>query len=120
MASYTSISSLCAVLLMCWAGWALATDYTVGGSQGWTTGVDYSSWTAGKTFKVGDNLVFSYAPERAPGDEVDGGRLQPRCSTSKLPSPDDSSALTTIPFQSGRHPLLRYCVSLPGALHRRQ
>lgn len=35
---------------------AVATDYTVGGSQGWTSGVDYSSWASGKTFNVGDTL----------------------------------------------------------------
>jgi len=31
-------------------------DYTVGDSSGWSSGVDYSTWASGKTFKVGDNL----------------------------------------------------------------
>ncbi|KAG6606156.1 hypothetical protein SDJN03_03473, partial [Cucurbita argyrosperma subsp. sororia] len=36
------------------------TDHIVGDAQGWDLGVDYSSWTIGKTFFVGDNLVFKY------------------------------------------------------------
>ncbi|TVT98679.1 hypothetical protein EJB05_56011, partial [Eragrostis curvula] len=35
---------------------ASAKDYTVGDSTGWTTGVDYTAWTKGKTFHVGDTL----------------------------------------------------------------
>ncbi|XP_042374747.1 uclacyanin-2-like [Zingiber officinale] len=41
---------------------AVATDYTVGGSQGWTSGVDYSSWASRTTFNVGDTLLFQYGP----------------------------------------------------------
>lgn len=33
-----------------------ATDYTVGDTSGWSLGVDYSTWTSGKTFVVGDSL----------------------------------------------------------------
>ncbi|GJN02168.1 hypothetical protein PR202_ga19492 [Eleusine coracana subsp. coracana] len=39
-----------------------ATDYTVGESSGWTIGVDYSAWTEGKTFHIGDTLSFQYNP----------------------------------------------------------
>ena len=35
---------------------ALGTDYVVGDSSGWTSGVDYDTWAKGKTFDVGDNL----------------------------------------------------------------
>lgn len=35
---------------------ALGATYTVGDSSGWTQGVDYSTWTSGKTFTVGDTL----------------------------------------------------------------
>jgi len=31
-------------------------DYNVGDSSGWASGVDYTNWASGKTFKVGDNL----------------------------------------------------------------
>jgi len=39
----------------------LATDYTVGDSAQWNLGVNYSTWASGKTFAVGDKLVFKYA-----------------------------------------------------------
>jgi len=35
---------------------ASATDYVVGDSSGWNSGVDYTTWAKGKTFSVGDNL----------------------------------------------------------------
>jgi hypothetical protein len=35
---------------------ALAKNYTVDGSTGWDTYVNYGKWTAGKTFMVGDNI----------------------------------------------------------------
>lgn len=34
----------------------VALDYTVGDSAGWGLGLDFSTWSAGKTFNVGDNL----------------------------------------------------------------
>eukprot|EP00253_Pinus_taeda_P000001 PITA_00001 len=40
----------------------LATDYTVGDSAQWTLGVNYNTWASGKTFIVGDKLVFKYTP----------------------------------------------------------
>ncbi|RCV07581.1 hypothetical protein SETIT_1G256300v2 [Setaria italica] len=49
------------VLLAVAAAPAHATDYVVGGSSGWTSGVDYTTWAKGKTFSVGDNLVFQYS-----------------------------------------------------------
>lgn len=39
----------------------MATQYTVGDTQQWNLGVDYSTWASGKTFAVGDKLVFSYS-----------------------------------------------------------
>ncbi|CAM0906168.1 unnamed protein product [Alopecurus aequalis] len=39
---------------------ALATNYTVDGSIGWDTYVDYSKWTHGKIFMVGDFIEFKY------------------------------------------------------------
>ncbi|XP_019427972.1 PREDICTED: mavicyanin-like [Lupinus angustifolius] len=40
---------------------ALATQYVVGGSQGWDQSTDFNSWTSTQTFKVGDKLVFKYS-----------------------------------------------------------
>ncbi|KAL6008350.1 hypothetical protein ACLOJK_033859 [Asimina triloba] len=34
--------------------------YTPGDSSGWNTGVDYNTWASGKTFVVGDSLLFVY------------------------------------------------------------
>ncbi|XP_060209715.1 uclacyanin-3-like [Lycium barbarum] len=39
---------------------AFAKDIIVGGSNGWSQSVDYSTWASGQTFNVGDNLVFNY------------------------------------------------------------
>ncbi|KAJ9135476.1 hypothetical protein P3X46_032657 [Hevea brasiliensis] len=39
---------------------ALAAQHIVGGSQGWEESTDFNSWTSGKKFKVGDQLVFKY------------------------------------------------------------
>eukprot|EP00250_Pteridium_aquilinum_P002405 c1260_g1_i1 orf=189-932(+) len=39
---------------------ASAVTYTVGGSSGWDVNVDYTTWAAGLTFKVGDVLFFPY------------------------------------------------------------
>ncbi|KAF0905212.1 hypothetical protein E2562_001001 [Oryza meyeriana var. granulata] len=44
------------------ASTAVAKDYTVGGSYGWDTYIDYDKWTAGKTFIVGDTITFKYEP----------------------------------------------------------
>ena len=33
-----------------------ATQYIVGGYQGWDSDVDYFTWMAGRTFYVGDSL----------------------------------------------------------------
>uniref|UniRef100_A0A0E0LLU0 Phytocyanin domain-containing protein n=1 Tax=Oryza punctata TaxID=4537 RepID=A0A0E0LLU0_ORYPU len=41
---------------------AVAKDYTVGGSYGWDTYVDYDKWASGKTFIVGDTITFKYEP----------------------------------------------------------
>ncbi|XXG43748.1 hypothetical protein AAC387_Pa01g3716 [Persea americana] len=38
-----------------------ATIYTVGDTAGWDISTDLSSWVAGKSFTVGDVLVFQYS-----------------------------------------------------------
>jgi hypothetical protein len=44
------------LLLISSVAWSSATDYTVGDTSGWATGVDYSTWASGKTFMVDDTL----------------------------------------------------------------
>ncbi|XVF79744.1 hypothetical protein PTKIN_Ptkin15bG0014200 [Pterospermum kingtungense] len=39
---------------------AYAVQYAVGDSSGWTSTGDYSTWVQGKTFTVGDTLLFNY------------------------------------------------------------
>ncbi|KAI3800866.1 hypothetical protein L1987_28965 [Smallanthus sonchifolius] len=39
---------------------AYAVQHSVGDSNGWTNFGDYTTWAAGKTFNVGDTLLFSY------------------------------------------------------------
>uniref|UniRef100_A0A0E0CP78 Phytocyanin domain-containing protein n=1 Tax=Oryza meridionalis TaxID=40149 RepID=A0A0E0CP78_9ORYZ len=49
------------VLLLAAVAPAFAVDYTVGDTSGWSSGVDYDTWAKGKTFSVGDSLVFQYS-----------------------------------------------------------
>ncbi|CAA7050628.1 unnamed protein product [Microthlaspi erraticum] len=44
---------------------AVAVTYTVGGASQWDSGVDYTSWVTGKTFRVGDTLEFKYGPSHS-------------------------------------------------------
>lgn len=62
MVSATCKNLATIVLIMwCCVTWGSATVYTVGDSNGWNTGVDYSLWANGQTFVVGDTLgLFLY------------------------------------------------------------
>ncbi|XP_042396538.1 mavicyanin-like [Zingiber officinale] len=40
-----------------------ATLYKVGDNQGWKSGVNYTEWSDGKTFYIGDTIVFNYGRE---------------------------------------------------------
>ncbi|MBA0866013.1 hypothetical protein Goshw_017262, partial [Gossypium schwendimanii] len=53
---FTDSFSEAIVPVVCVLTCDLAAVYTVGDTSGWTTGIDYSTWTQGKTFKVGDTL----------------------------------------------------------------
>ncbi|KAF3631002.1 blue copper protein [Capsicum chacoense] len=88
-------------LFMCCVVPSLATVHTVGDSSGWGLSVDYGTWASGKTFKVGDSLVFNY-PSGHTVDEVSSSDYA-SCSTSNSLSTDSSGA-TTIPLKtSGAH-----------------
>ncbi|CAL9093428.1 unnamed protein product [Musa textilis] len=39
---------------------SMAANYTVGEGDGWHPDYNYTAWTYGKMFMVGDNLVFNY------------------------------------------------------------
>jgi len=55
MVSYNA-GIVCALLALCMVVPSLATVYTVGDTNGWVTNYDYTTWTSGKTFVVGDSL----------------------------------------------------------------
>ncbi|KAJ7298755.1 hypothetical protein O6H91_Y438800 [Diphasiastrum complanatum] len=58
-ASYAAISVVLLAIVHC----AMAATYTVGGTAGWNLNVDYKTWAAPITFKVGDTLLFKYSAE---------------------------------------------------------
>nr|XP_016462724.1 PREDICTED: blue copper protein-like [Nicotiana tabacum] len=85
------------VLFICCVVPSLATVYTVGDSAGWAMGVDYSTWATGKTFNVGDSLVFNY-PSGHTVDEVSASDYQ-SCTAGNAITSDQSGA-TTIPLKT--------------------
>ncbi|XP_073010777.1 mavicyanin [Typha latifolia] len=102
MACYSSSLALGLLLLISYVSWGSATVHTVGDSSGWTTGFDYSSWAAGKTFVVGDSLFFNYASGAHTVNQVSSGDYT-SCSTANSIN-SDSSGETTLPLSTaGTH-----------------
>ncbi|CAI0447889.1 unnamed protein product [Linum tenue] len=105
MASSASFATSLA-LIFCLVGIALptttlATTYTVGDTSGWAIGADYTTWTAGKSFKVGDSLVFNY-PGGHTVDEVSASDYK-TCTVGNALNSDNSGA-TTVPLKTaGTH-----------------
>ncbi|CAK9149034.1 unnamed protein product [Ilex paraguariensis] len=92
---------VCLIVILCSAVPSLATVYTVGDAGGWALGVDYSTWTSGKTFSVGDSLDFRYASGHTV-DEVSSSDYG-TCTVGNSISTDSSGA-TTIPLKTaGTH-----------------
>ena len=48
MRAWTAIAVAMAMLVLPYN--CMATNYTVGGTQQWSTGVNYTTWATGKTF----------------------------------------------------------------------
>ncbi|XP_011029118.1 PREDICTED: mavicyanin-like [Populus euphratica] len=67
----------------------LATEHVVGDKTGWRPGFDYKTWAQGKTFYVGDTLVFKYTPGAHNVLRVNGTGFQ-ECKAA-----DDIVPLTT-------------------------
>ncbi|XP_027906683.1 uclacyanin-3-like [Vigna unguiculata] len=70
------------LLLMLAFPTVFAVDYDVGDTSGWASGVDYTNWVSGKTFKVGDNLVFKYDSSHEVDEVNENGYSS--CSSSNL------------------------------------
>ncbi|XP_072976994.1 blue copper protein-like [Typha angustifolia] len=101
MASYNSLALGVLLLLNC-ATWGSATVYTVGDKSGWTIGPDYSTWTSGKSFVVGDSLVFNYATGTHTVTEVSSSDYASCSSTNSISS--TSTGPTTIALDTaGTH-----------------
>ncbi|XWS14958.1 hypothetical protein CRYUN_Cryun35bG0053000 [Craigia yunnanensis] len=97
----SGVGMACLLLVLCMVVPSLATVYTVGDTSGWTTGVDYSAWTNGKTFKVGDSLIFNY-PTSHTVDEVSSSDYS-TCTVSNAIATDNSGATTVALKTTGTH-----------------
>ncbi|KAJ4701390.1 putative Blue copper protein [Melia azedarach] len=93
--------AVCVVLVFCMVVPSLATVYTVGESSGWTMGADYSTWTSGKTFAVGDSLVFNYGSGHTV-DEVSASDYK-SCTVGNAITSDNSGATTVALKTAGTH-----------------
>ncbi|CAM9000116.1 unnamed protein product [Rhodiola kirilowii] len=69
------------------------TTYTVGDTDGWSSGTDYTTWVSRKSFKVGDKLVFTYLPNH---DVLEVSKANYETCTSSSPISSDNSGSTTI------------------------
>ncbi|MBA0624149.1 hypothetical protein Godav_009548 [Gossypium davidsonii] len=87
-----SVGVACVLLVLCMVVPSLAAVYTVGDTSGWTTGIDYSTWTQGKTFKVGDTLV----------DEVSSSDYS-TCTVGNAIRSDNSGSTTVTLKAAGTH-----------------
>ncbi|KAK8552170.1 hypothetical protein V6N13_120589 [Hibiscus sabdariffa] len=99
--SSVGMACLLLVSLSCMVVPSLAKVYTVGDASGWTTGVDYRTWTSGKTFKVGDSLVFNY-PTSHTVDEVSKSDYS-TCTVGNAITTDNSGATTVALKKAGTH-----------------
>nr|ACF85947.1 unknown [Zea mays] len=88
--------ALCALLLVSGvARRAEAVSYNVGNSAGWDLSADLPSWADGKTFNVGDVLVFQYSSYHTL-DEVDQAGFNNCSAANALLSRSDGN--TTVPL----------------------
>ncbi|PUZ71094.1 hypothetical protein GQ55_2G287500 [Panicum hallii var. hallii] len=87
---------LVALLVAGCAALASATTFTVGDSQGWTTGVNYDSWASGKSFAVGDTLAFRYVSKAHTVTEVSKSGYDTCSGSGANALSDDDSGSTTV------------------------
>ncbi|KAK4276843.1 hypothetical protein QN277_014948 [Acacia crassicarpa] len=97
----SNVLILCVFLAINMAVPALAKVYSVGDSSGWAIGADYGTWASGKTFQVGDSLVFNYGAGHTV-DEVKESDYK-SCTTGNSISTDSSGATTITLKTAGTH-----------------
>ncbi|OQU82073.1 hypothetical protein SORBI_3006G166700 [Sorghum bicolor] len=91
-----ALALLCALLLVAGvAPRAEAVSYNVGNSAGWDPSADLPSWAGGKTFYVGDVLVFQYSSYHTL-DEVDEAGYNNCSAADAVLSQNDGN--TTVPL----------------------
>ncbi|KAG2325451.1 hypothetical protein Bca4012_039979 [Brassica carinata] len=61
----STAASVLIILLLTVVPAVFAVTYQVGDVAGWTSGIDYTTWVTGKTFRVGDTLEFKYGPSHS-------------------------------------------------------
>lgn len=79
----------------------MAITYTVGDANGWSLGVDYTTWASTKTFNVGDSLVFNYGMSHSVSEVTSAEYIS--CSLSNALSVDRSGATTITLKTPGVH-----------------
>ncbi|KAF3320724.1 Blue copper protein [Carex littledalei] len=96
------------LLLISCVSWSSADSNGANGTSGglyifdWATGVDYKAWASGKTFQVGNTLVFSYATRNHTVDEVSSADYS-SCSSSNALSTDNSGSTSITLKMAGTH-----------------
>ncbi|KAL5560502.1 hypothetical protein UlMin_036713 [Ulmus minor] len=89
-------------------------QYTVGDTGGWTnSGGGYTTWATGKTFKVGDTLLFNYGSSHKV-DVVDKSGYDNCNSANALESHDDGATTITLAKSGPIYficPVLNHCSS---------
>ncbi|XP_054799465.1 blue copper protein-like [Prosopis cineraria] len=105
----SNVLILCAFVAINMALPALAKVYTVGESSGWMIGADYGTWASGKTFQVGDSLVFNYGAGHTV-DEVKESDYK-SCTTGNSLTSDSSGATTITLKTAGSH---YFICAIPG------
>ncbi|XP_010508251.1 PREDICTED: uclacyanin-2-like [Camelina sativa] len=65
MNGLAKMAAIALLMVMAIVPAAVAVTHTVGGASQWASGVDYTVWATGKTFRVGDTLKFTYGPSHS-------------------------------------------------------
>ncbi|XP_004306982.1 PREDICTED: uclacyanin-3-like [Fragaria vesca subsp. vesca] len=83
------------ILLVAAPAAVFGADHIVGDDQGWNSGVDYETWASGKTFTVGDTLVFNFLSNHEV-DEVSLADYNGCSSSNTIKNYDSSPAKITL------------------------
>uniref|UniRef100_A0A0D9W7T2 Phytocyanin domain-containing protein n=1 Tax=Leersia perrieri TaxID=77586 RepID=A0A0D9W7T2_9ORYZ len=87
--------ALCVLLVNITARRTEAAMYNVGDSAGWDISADFPSWLDGKSFYVGDTLVFQYSKYHTVSEVDEAGYKNCSTANAVLTSSDGN---TTVPL----------------------